>query len=257
MKVEKVNDNKVKIILSFEELEMRNITINDIEKNNSAARNLFTSLIEENNLDEDFGCEDVQLFIEASSDNTNTFILTITKTDYLPDISDYSKNENKMLYRVDSRLFEFNSLDTILDFCKIAKDENLFFGNRGDGTAAIVSGGHDDDFAMQVTGRTATWNGAEIDLSDYNLAGRTIDISYWVKVEEATEVNVTLQEDTSDGADTAYNRLASSGDLTPGEWTQVTGTITVGENTVKPILYFESPSDTASFTVDEVVISFN
>ncbi len=130
MKVEKVNDNKVKIILSFEELEMKNITINDIEKNNSAARNLFTSLIEENNLDEDFGCEDVQLFIEASSDNTNTFILTITKTDYLPDISDYSKNENKMLYRVDSRLFEFNSLDTILDFCKIAKDENLFFGKN-------------------------------------------------------------------------------------------------------------------------------
>lgn len=130
MKIEKVNDNKVKIILSFEELEMRNITINDIEKNNSAARNLFTSLIEENNLDEDFGCEDVQLFIEASSDNTNTFILTITKTDYLPDISDYSKNENKMLYRIDSRLFEFNSLDTILDFCKIAKDENLFFGKN-------------------------------------------------------------------------------------------------------------------------------
>ena len=136
-------------------------------------------------------------------------------------------------------------------------DENLFFGKRGDGTPAIVSGGHDDDFAMQVTGRTATWNGAEVDLSDYNLAGRTVNISYWVKVEEATEINVTLQEDTSDGADTAYNRLASSGDLTPGEWTQVTGTIEVGANTVKPILYFESPSETASFTVDEVVISFS
>ena len=136
-------------------------------------------------------------------------------------------------------------------------DENLFFGNRGDGTPAIVSGGHDDDFAMQVTGRTSSWNGAEFDFSDYNLAGKTVNISYWVKVEEATEVNITLQEDTADGGDTAYNRVASSGELTPGEWTQVTGTITVGENTVKPILYFESPSDTASFTVDEVVISFN
>ena len=110
---------------------------------------------------------------------------------------------------------------------------------------------------MQVTGRTATWNGAEVDLSDYNLAGKTINISYWVKVEEATEVNVTLQEDTAEGGDTAYNRIASSGELAAGEWTQVTGTITVGENTVKPILYFESPSETASFTVDEVVISFN
>lgn len=130
MKVEKVDDNKVKIILSFEELEMRNITLNDIEKNTTAARNLFTSLIEESNLDEDFGCEDSQLFIEASSDNTNTFILTITKTDNLPDINSYSKNENKTLYRIDSRLYEFSSLDIILDFCKISKDENLFFGKN-------------------------------------------------------------------------------------------------------------------------------
>ena len=130
MKIEKVDDNKVKIILSFEELEMRNITLSDIEKNNVAARNLFTSLIEENNLDELFSCDDSQLFIEASSDNTNTFILTITKTDDLPDITSYSKSEPKLLYRIDSRLFEFNSLDVILDFCKIAKEENLFFGKN-------------------------------------------------------------------------------------------------------------------------------
>ena len=130
MKIEKVDDNKVKIILSFEELEMRNITLSDIEKNNTAAKNLFTSLIEENNLDEDFGCEDSQLFIEASSDNTNTFILTITKTNDLPDINSYTKNESKTLYRIDSRLYEFNSLDVILEFCKTAKEEHLFFGQN-------------------------------------------------------------------------------------------------------------------------------
>lgn len=133
-------------------------------------------------------------------------------------------------------------------------DENLFFTNRGDGTPAIVSGGHDDDFAMQVTGRTANWQGAQADLSSYGLAGRTINISYWVKAEETTEVNVTLEEASAAG--TNYNRVASSGDLTPGEWTQVTGTIVVGAETTKPILYFESPSETASFMIDEVVISF-
>ena len=47
MKVEKVDDNKIKITLSFEELEMRNIKLSDIEKNNSAARKLFMNLIEE------------------------------------------------------------------------------------------------------------------------------------------------------------------------------------------------------------------
>ena len=91
MKIEKVDDNKVKIILSLEELKMRNISLSDIEKDTAAARKLFISLIEESNLDEDFGCEDSQLFIEASSDNTNTFVLTITKRDDLPDINNYTK----------------------------------------------------------------------------------------------------------------------------------------------------------------------
>lgn len=130
MKIEKVDDNKVKITLSFEELEMRNIKLSDIEKNNNIAKNLFTSLIEENNLDEDFEFEDSQLFIEASADNNNTFILTITKIEDLPDITKYSRKKSNILYRIDSNLFEFSSLDTILDFCKLAKEEKLFFGRN-------------------------------------------------------------------------------------------------------------------------------
>ena len=62
---------------------------------------------------------------------------------------------------------------------------------------------------------------------------RCLPGSYWVKTEEATEVNVTLEEQFSDGSDTAYNRVASSGDITPGEWVQVTGTLEVGANTAK------------------------
>lgn len=130
MKVEKISENKVKIILSFEELEMRNITLYDIEKNNSAAKKLFTSLIEESNLDEEFELEDSQLFIEASSDNTNTFILTITKTNDLPDLNNYNKKDTPQLYKIDSRLYEFSSIDVILEFCQMAKNENLFFGQN-------------------------------------------------------------------------------------------------------------------------------
>ena len=130
MKIEKVDENKVKIILSLEELEMRNISLSELQMNNSLAKNFFKSLIEESNLDEDFiDNEDSQLFIEAAADNTNTFVLTITKTDSLPDINSYQK-KGKVQYRIDSRLYEFNSLDAILDFCKIAKSENLFFGTN-------------------------------------------------------------------------------------------------------------------------------
>jgi len=130
MKIEKVDANKLKIILSLDELENRNISLYDIEENTNAAKTLFTNILEEFQLEEDFEFENSQLFIEASSDNTNTFILTITKINDLPDITKYSKKQSSTLYKIDSHLYEFNSIDDILEFCNTSKSENLFFGQN-------------------------------------------------------------------------------------------------------------------------------
>ena len=46
MQIEKINKNKVKIILTLEELEKRDVNIKDIEKNNEIAKELFCDLIE-------------------------------------------------------------------------------------------------------------------------------------------------------------------------------------------------------------------
>lgn len=141
MKVEKINNNKVKITLTFEELEKRDINIKDIEKNSEIAKNLFVDLIEESNIDEDFEFEDSQLLIEASSDNNNLFVVTITKVDNLPDLRKYSLLEKKVKnsrkpntiatnYKVDSFIYSFKSIDNILALCENAKSEKLFFGKN-------------------------------------------------------------------------------------------------------------------------------
>ncbi len=131
MKIEKIADNKVKITVSFEELEKRNITLHDIEVNSTIAKDFFTDLIEESNVDDCFEFEDSQLLIEASADANNTFILTVTKIEDIPDISSYKKVSDAMLCtRLDSQLFEFSSLDMILEFCDKVKDENLYFGTN-------------------------------------------------------------------------------------------------------------------------------
>ena len=90
MQIEKINKNKVKIILTLEELEKRDVNIKDIEKNNEIAKELFCDLIEESNIDEEFEFDNSQLLIEASSDNNNLFIVTITKVDNMPDLKKYS-----------------------------------------------------------------------------------------------------------------------------------------------------------------------
>ena len=51
MKIEKIDENKVKIILSLAELEMRNISLIDLQNNTLLARNFFKTIIEESNLD--------------------------------------------------------------------------------------------------------------------------------------------------------------------------------------------------------------
>lgn len=141
MKVEKINSNKVKITLTFEELEKRDINIKDIEKNSEIAKNLFVDLIEESSIEEDFEFEDSQLLIEASSDNDNLFVVTITKIDNMPDLKKYSLLEKKVKsskktnsriinYKVDSFIYSFKTIDNILALCEKAKKENLFFGKN-------------------------------------------------------------------------------------------------------------------------------
>lgn len=143
MKIEKISDNKIRITLTLEELENRKISLSDIEKDTSKAKELFLNLIEESNLEDDFVIDDSHLFIEACSDNNNLFIVTITKIDNIPELNKYSvlnkntrsasekKLQNKITrYKVESNIYSFESMDNLLDLCNKSKSENLFFGRN-------------------------------------------------------------------------------------------------------------------------------
>lgn len=128
MKVELINENKVKITLSFDELKKRKISFNDIQKNT----NILLNLIEELDLDETFTIDDTSNFmIETTSDNNKSIIVTITKIEDMPELKKYSLLETKkgsknlrnsnINYKVNSNIYCFDSLDAILDMCNIAK----------------------------------------------------------------------------------------------------------------------------------------
>lgn len=137
MKIERISQNKVKIILTLDELKKRKISVRELEKDNALARDLFFDLIEETNLDEELQLDGSQLLIEASSDNKDLFIVTITIVDVKPSTfkqfsgSDIkSPNTKSNCYKVSSNIYEFNSMDNILEFCEKSKEENLFFGRN-------------------------------------------------------------------------------------------------------------------------------
>lgn len=166
MKIEKISENKVKITLTIDELSERKITLKDIEKNHIKAQDLFIDLIEESNLQEEFINENTELFVEATSDNSNFFMITITKVDYLKalpsynllksgkgsaskisikdlsrleqtspnsldkDIRSTSNSKLKISHAIKSYIYKFECLEYLTQFCKKAVSENLFIGNN-------------------------------------------------------------------------------------------------------------------------------
>ena|GEM_PF-1910940 len=142
MKVEKINENKVKITLSIDELAQRHISLKDLEKDTMKAKQLFLELIEESNLESSFIFEHAQLFVEAATDSNDFFTVTITKIDDFPDLSKYNlldegfnkksikKSSTDMSYPIKFNVFSFDNLDNILDMCDILKKTKSFLGKN-------------------------------------------------------------------------------------------------------------------------------
>lgn len=134
MKVEKISENKVKITLTLDELELRDISLNEIENNSSLARELFIDLLEETNLADEFATADTQLFIEASSDNENLFVVTITKIDNMPEIKKYSTikstKSTKKFQKVNSTIYAFSNLEQLLLLCEELSKNKVFLGKN-------------------------------------------------------------------------------------------------------------------------------
>jgi adapter protein MecA 1/2 len=142
LKVEKINENKVRITLSIDELAQRDISLNDLEKDTVKAKKLFLELIEESNLESSFIFEHAQLFVEAATDSNDFFTVTITKIDDFPDLTKYNlldegfskknekKSSTKLMSPINSNIFSFESLDNILDMCDILKGTKSFLGKN-------------------------------------------------------------------------------------------------------------------------------
>jgi len=79
MKIEKINDNKIKITLSARDLEERNLDFQALRYNSPEAQNLFWDMIKRAETEHGFVASNCQLFIEAASIMDGNFIVTITK----------------------------------------------------------------------------------------------------------------------------------------------------------------------------------
>lgn len=117
---------------------------------------------------------------------------------------------------------------------------------RGSGSLTVVEEGHAGK-ALQLSGRTQNWHTYAYDVSAY--AGATANISVFMK----TEDKQIVCEVTGTGSDSKdyYNWLLNT-DVKEGEWTALSGTVTIPEGAKE--LYFSTGSGTADYLIDDVNI---
>jgi len=84
MKIEKINDNKIKITLSAKDLSDRNLDFQSLRHNSPEAQSLFWDMMKLAETEHGFTASNCQLFIEAASVMNGNFIVTITKIHDVP-----------------------------------------------------------------------------------------------------------------------------------------------------------------------------
>lgn len=167
-------------------------------------------------------------------------------------------------YELDNLLVTAQATDPEPEPCTTETVEVASFG-FGDGSdpwsgrsASVshdVSEGNDAPGSLLVTGRTATWNGAQLDVSGLVDEG-TYTVTSVVKLTDAAddgaEINMGMQ---TPGAENEYPWVGTRTAVTAGEWVELTGEYTVDPATPPAALYFETGASLADFLVDDVLIT--
>ena len=79
MQIKKINNNKLKVILSIHDLDKKNIDIDSFLSNSIESQDLFFEILDVAEEKYDFNIENHKAIVETISLDNNMFVLTITK----------------------------------------------------------------------------------------------------------------------------------------------------------------------------------
>ncbi|HOJ11432.1 MAG TPA: adaptor protein MecA [Clostridiales bacterium] len=140
MKIERISDNMIKVTISSNDLEERNIDLQSLTYNSVAAQELLWDMMEQAELQYGFDFSNSHIVFEPLSDALDGFIITITRLDEDADFESLQKYIKNRLKKNDPRIrkktrrilypariiYLFNSLDDICDIAE--KIQSIFSG---------------------------------------------------------------------------------------------------------------------------------
>lgn len=121
MKIEKLTENKIRVIMNLKDIES-NTDIHTFFNNMINSQNIFLDILDKAEKEVNFHTEGCKLLIEAFSTLEDTIVFTITKFS----ISETPQNKNKKLIvkrknltpSFENAIYNFNDFNFFCNFCK-------------------------------------------------------------------------------------------------------------------------------------------
>lgn len=132
MKFEKINDNILKIVLSFDEFPDCN-SLTDLMANADLAKDSFLSLLDKASSMVGFDTSDYKVKIQAQALHNGNFVITVTKLIGLKGVRKSAIPKRVPKNSLSSSLlvvYRFNSFDDFCSFCSCLKSYKISYINR-------------------------------------------------------------------------------------------------------------------------------
>ena len=125
MKIEKLTENKIRIIIKQEDMESNDIDLHKFVLKSIESQNLFLKILNRAKEEFDFDIDGYKLLIETFSSSDDIFIFTITK--YLDNeskklkVKKKSNNNSNTLFKI----INFNEFEDFCYFCEMLLNTNI------------------------------------------------------------------------------------------------------------------------------------
>ena len=133
MKIEKLNENKLKITLDSNDLKTRNIDLKSFISNTPESQDLFWDIMQDAEREFGFNVDESMVYVEAHVNPTGNFTLTITKSNQTlktaPKPKEKSKNfklkRKEESESLDDSIFEFANINNLRSFGMVANENDF------------------------------------------------------------------------------------------------------------------------------------
>lgn len=125
MRIEKLDENKIRVFLNLEDLKAKNIDLHTFMSNSIESQDLFLEMLNIAENEVGFSTNNYKLMIEAVASSDGNFIFTITRSK--PEITGkkFKVKRQSIVANKTPSIYCFNSFDEFCEFCSFINTGTL------------------------------------------------------------------------------------------------------------------------------------